>query len=219
MTGCQDNLIRWWHKNILELSLPYIVTHRDSSMAHRDGHLLSTVGDQAIADYACIMANAGCPLYHDLLRQIAQRIVHERDILQPGQRGSNVDLVGRPTRWLQLQGSIPCSASPTLACVPAVTDPSANAHMDKVSTHCADQFLKCKLGFKNVYLRYQETVRTAATTDSKLRMDFLRKRSNLVCAKHITQQDIWNCYEKGITMAQNNQRCIVMECLPWDLYL
>ena len=136
--------------------------------------------EQAIADYTGIIANAGLPLYHDLLRQIAQSIVHERDILQGGQGGCKVDAAGRPTQRPHRQGAIRSLASPTLASFPAGSDPAANPHIHIISANWADQVLTRNLGFKNVHIHYQESVRTAATTETKLQIDFLRKLANLL---------------------------------------
>jgi len=90
--------------------------HQDSRAAHRDEQLFSTGEETAIAEYASIMADAGFPLSHDLLRQIAQGIINEREMPQHGQ----------------------------------------------------------------VYIRYQERARAAATNDIELQADFLRKLANLV---------------------------------------
>jgi len=61
--------------------------HQDSRAAYWDEQLFSTGEENAIAEYAGIMADAGFPLSPDLLRQIAQRIINEREMSQHGQGG------------------------------------------------------------------------------------------------------------------------------------
>jgi len=56
--------------------------HQDSRAAHRHEHLFSTGEENAIAEYAGIMADAGFLLIPDLLRQIAQEIINEREMPQ-----------------------------------------------------------------------------------------------------------------------------------------
>lgn len=66
-------------------------THKDRSIAYQNEQLFSPGVEKAIADYAGIMADAGFPLNPDLLRQIAQEVVNERQIPQQGQ---GEDIVG-----------------------------------------------------------------------------------------------------------------------------
>jgi len=62
-------------------------THQDRSIAYRDEQLLSPGDEKAIADHVGMMADAGFPLNHTLLRQIAQDIVNERQLPQQGKEG------------------------------------------------------------------------------------------------------------------------------------
>ncbi|RPB18389.1 hypothetical protein L211DRAFT_874882 [Terfezia boudieri ATCC MYA-4762] len=59
-------------------------TQQERSIVHQDQQLFSTGDEKAIAGYAGIMADAGFPLGPELLRQIAQGIVNERQITQHG---------------------------------------------------------------------------------------------------------------------------------------
>ena len=61
--------------------------HQYSRAAHRDEQLFSTGEVNAVAEYAGIMADAGFPLSPNLLWQIAQGIINEREISQHGQGG------------------------------------------------------------------------------------------------------------------------------------
>jgi len=62
--------------------------HQDSRAAHRDEQLFSTGDENAIAEYAGIMTDAGFPLSPNLLWQIAQGIINEREMPQRGQGGA-----------------------------------------------------------------------------------------------------------------------------------
>lgn len=63
------------------------MSHQDRAVAHQDEQLFSTGEESAIVENAGIMADAGFPLNTDLLRQIVQGIVNEREIPQHGQGG------------------------------------------------------------------------------------------------------------------------------------
>ena len=115
------------------------------------------MAERAITDYAGIMADAGFPLNHDLLREIAQSIVNEQGRRQRSQGGTNVGTGSRPTQRLQRQGAIP----PPSASDPATTNP----HIHIVGANWVDRFLNCNSGFKKVYIRYEERARKAATND------------------------------------------------------
>jgi len=126
--------------------------HQDSRAAHRDEQLFSTGEEHAIAEYAGIMADAGFPLSPNLLWQIAQGIINEREMSQHGQRGgiigpreSSTKIWDKRNQRLQQQGAVPSSTIHT------------------VGNYWVNRFLDRNPGFKKVYIRYQERARAAAT--------------------------------------------------------
>ncbi|KAF8424802.1 hypothetical protein BGX38DRAFT_1279335 [Terfezia claveryi] len=159
-------------------------THQDRSIAHQIEQLFSTGEEKAIADYAGVMADAGFPLNPDLLQQIVQGIVNERQIPQQSQGGGIVgpqQLAIKPhdqrNQRIQRQGTIPASTSTSAS---ASTSASTTPPIHIVGIHWVDRFLERNLGFKKVYIQYQERARAAATNDIELQADFLRKLTNLV---------------------------------------
>ena len=64
-------------------------THQDRSTAHRGEQLLTPGEERALADYMGIMADVGFPLSHNLLRQIAQDLIDERQGSKPHTIGIN----------------------------------------------------------------------------------------------------------------------------------
>ena len=66
-------------------------THQDRSTAHRNEQLLTQGEERAIAQYIGTMADVGFPLSKDLVRQIAQDIVNERQIPQRSKLGPSLD--------------------------------------------------------------------------------------------------------------------------------
>ena len=183
-------------------------THKNRAVAHRHKQLFSTGEEKAIADYAGLMADAGFPLNPDLLRQIAQGIINERQIPQQGQGGGIVgcqestNTRDKRKYRLERQGAIP---------PPSTNDPStSNLPIHFIGVHWVDRFLNRNPGFKKVYIRYQERQRAAATNDIELQADFLRKLANLIRQKKIAQADIWNCDEKGITMGKHSKRIMAI---------
>jgi len=177
-------------------------TRQDRATAHRDEQLFSPGKEKAIAEYAGIMADAGFPLSPDLLCQIAQGIVNAREILQHGQGGivgphqSTFKPRDRRVEHLARQGVM----------LPSASNP--NIHI--VGLHWVNRFVDCNPGFRKVYVRYQERARAAASNDTELQDDFLRKLANLVRRKKIAQCNIWNCDKKGITMGKNSKRVMAI---------
>ena len=146
---------------------------QEKGKAHRNEQLFSIGEEKAIADYAGIMANAGFPLNPDLLWQIAQGIVNERQISQHGQRGVlQVHNNLRDQRNLRLQrhGAIITPDNTT----------STRPPIHIVGIHWVDRFLEWDSGFKKFYIRYQERARAAATNDTELQADLLWKLANLI---------------------------------------
>ena len=137
--------------------------NQDKVTAHRDEQLFSIGEERAIVEYAGTMADVGFPLTSDMLRQIAQGLINERETSQRSQGGR------------QRQGVIPSSSSNPI---------------HTIGIHWVTRFLDRNPGFKKVYIRYQERARAAATNDTELQADFLWKLANLVRRKKIAQCDI-----------------------------
>ena len=144
-------------------------THQDRSTAHRNEQLLTPGEERAIAEYIGTMADVGFPLSKDLVRQIAQDIVNERQIPQRSKGGPSLD--------------------------------PESVHT--VGINWVNRFLERNIGLKKIYIRYQERARAAASNDTELQSDFLRKLANLIRRKKITPNNLWNCDEKG-TLCYSN---------------
>ena len=162
----------------------------DYASAARDRQLFTTGEEKAIADYAIVMADAGFPLNHTLLREIAQFMVNERGIVQKGQRAT-FSLTGT---------TIPSTATSDLE--------SSSLHI--IGAHWVDRFLQRQPGLKKIYIRYQDRARATASNDVDLLNDFLRKLGNLIRRFKITADNLWNCDEKGITVGKNNNRTMAI---------
>jgi len=94
--------------------------------------------------------DAGFSLSPNLLWQIAQGIINEREMSQHGQGGriigpreSSTKLRDKRNQRLQRQGAVPSSTIHT------------------VGNHWVNRFVDRNPGFKNVYIRYQERARAA----------------------------------------------------------
>ena len=68
-----------------------------------------------------------------------------------------------------------------------------------VGMNWVNRFLDRNPEFKKTYVRYQERARVAASNDTELQSNFLRKLANLVRRNKIAPENIWNCDEKGIS--------------------
>jgi len=67
-----------------------------------------------------------------------------------------------------------------------------------------------RCGISAVYIRYQGRARAAASNDTELQADFLRKLGNLIRHKRITESNFWNFDEKGIIMGKNSKRTMAI---------
>jgi len=116
---------------------------QDSREAYWDEQLFSTGEGNAIAGYAGIMADTGFPLSPNLLWQITQGIINEREMPQHrqgggiiGPRKSSTKLRDKQNQCLQQQGTVPSSTIHT------------------VGNHWVNRFLDYNSGFKKVYIHY-----------------------------------------------------------------
>jgi len=68
-------------------------TNQDRATTQQDEQLFSIGEEKAIAEYAGTMADAGFPLTPDMLRQITQELINERETPQRSQGGGGNDKV------------------------------------------------------------------------------------------------------------------------------
>ena len=159
--------------NVRTLGRRLAGTTTDYATAARDRQLFDIGEEKAIAQHAGVMADAGFPLNHELLRGIAQSIVNEREMPQQGH-----------------QSGIGPASTQSIIINPQFRDETPTSPPLHVGINWVDRFLKRNKGFKKVYVRYQERARASASNDSELIDDFLRKLSNLLHKKQITPNNI-----------------------------
>ena len=131
-------------------------THQERSKTHRNEQLFSVGDERAIASYAGIMADANFPLSPELLRQIAQAIVNERQIPQQGHPPAS---------------SNPSSSASNLGLFTMDPASSTSNPLDlpppihTIGIHWVDSFPESNLGFKKIYSCSQERALAAAMND------------------------------------------------------
>ena len=134
------------------------------------------------------MADTGFSLNYELLRGIAQHIMNERKMPQRGHRGGNIggqqSTVTNPRLREATKRAAIASESETSSM------PSSDLPIHTVGIHWVDHFLGRNKGFKKVYVRFQERARAAASNDVELQDDPLRKPSNLLRRKNISEKNL-----------------------------